>query len=109
MRVWLIGADQAAIDALEQLRKHPDLELFVSAQMASPPAVQTGILERVNYVETVTSVNVNTLARRIRPDFILIDATADAKAYGRVSGGMAFSEALTSEIARASEYPCLIL
>ncbi len=109
MRVWLIGADQAAIDAVEQLRKNPDIELYVSAQSATPRAVVTGTIERVNYIEHVTHINVNSLARRIRPDLILIDPTADEKVYGRVSGGMAFSEALTYEIAQASEYPCLVI
>ena len=109
MRIWLIGAEQAAIDALQQLRKHRELELFVSAPTDRPKAVTDGVIERVTYVEYVTPVNVNTLARRIRPDLILVDPTADERTYGRVAGGMAFSEALTYELATASDYPCLIL
>lgn len=109
MRIWLIGAEDAAIDALEQLRKHQDIELFVSAPTERPKAVVDGVIDRVTYVEYVTPVNINTLARRIRPDLILVDPTADERHYGRVAGGVAFSEALTYELANVSDYPCLIL
>ena len=109
MRIWMIGADQAAIDAIYQLRKKEDVEIFVSATTARPKAVVEGVIDRVDYVEQVSSVNINLLARRIRPDLILVDASAEERSFGRVSGGTAFSEALTYEIAHASDYPCLVL
>lgn len=109
MRIWLIGAEDAAIDALQQLRKHNDVEIYVSAPIERPKAVTEGVIDRVTYVEYVTPVNINVLARRIRPDLILVDPTADERNYGRVAGGMAFSEALTYELVNASDYPCLIL
>lgn len=109
MRVWLIGADSGAIRALRQLQKDPDIEVYVSARSERPKAVEEGILDRVNYVEQITPVNVNNLARRIRPDLILIDAAAEERSYGRMSGGLVFSDSLINEIAVASDYPCLIL
>ena len=109
MRIWLIGADSGAVKALRQLRKDPDIEVLVSARSERPKAVQEGILDRVNYVEQITPVNVNNLARRIRPDLILIDAAAEERSYGRISGGLAFSDSLITEIAATSDYPCLII
>ncbi|HXF63446.1 MAG TPA: hypothetical protein VNK95_17590 [Caldilineaceae bacterium] len=109
MRIWLIGAGQAGTEALRQLQKNDEIEVVVSAATADPPAVREKVIEKVDHVEIVTPVNVNTLARRIRPDLILIDATVQDTALGRVSGGAALSQALTYEIAAASEYPCIVL
>lgn len=107
MRIWLIGASSAGVDAIRQLRKSSQIELVVSAASIDPRAVREGVLEKVDYVETVTPVNVDSLARRIRPDLILIDSTASS--YRGKSGGSALSQALTYEIAAASEYPCVII
>ncbi len=109
MRIWLIGADEDAIDALRQLRKNANIEVIVSASEETPLAVQKGVLNKVDFVETVTQVNINRLAHRVRPDLILIDPTEGKRNYGWVEGGMALADALTYEIARASDYPCLVL
>ena len=109
MRVWLIGADKAGLDVLEQLAKNPDVEVVVSAQTEQPRAVRDGLLVKVDFVERVTPANVNQLARRIRPDLILIDSAANDQALGRVTGGAALVDALNYEIAAASDYPCLVL
>lgn len=109
MRVWLIGADQSGSNALRQLSKNPAIEVIVSDAAERPRAVAERIIERVHYVESVTSVNINQLARRIRPDLILIDRGALQRSVGRGSGGIAFAEALQDEMAAAAEYPCLIL
>jgi hypothetical protein len=54
-------------------------------------------------------MNINTLARRIRPDLILIDPAVAQQNVGRVSGGMTFAASMTNEIAAASDYPCIVL
>lgn len=109
MRVWLIGADSEAVKALYQLQKDPDIEVFVSARSERPKAVAEGVIDHVDFVEHITPVNVNSLARRIRPDLILIDAGADERSYGRMTGGLVFSDSLMNEVAATSDYPCLIL
>jgi FlaA1/EpsC-like NDP-sugar epimerase len=109
MRIWLIGADDAGSEALRQLRKNPAITVVVSDASDRPKSVSDRVIDKVDMVEHVTPVNVNQLARRIRPDLILIDAGATKRAMGRVSGGHFFAEALQTEIAGASEYPCLVL
>lgn len=109
MRIWLVGADKVGMEVLEQLSKNTELEVVVSAQTADPRAVREGVIEKVDFVERVTSTNVNQLARRVRPDLILIDSTANDQALGRVTGGSALAAALNYEIAAASDYPCLVL
>ena len=108
MRVWLIGAGQAGTEALRQLYKNEEIQVVVTAAEERPLAVQQGILSKVDYIDVVNPVNINTLARRIRPNLILIDASA-VGGLGRVTGGSQFSQSLIYEMATASDYPCLIL
>lgn len=109
MRIWLIGADDDGIRALSQLRKHPTVDVVVSASSDRPKAVHQGVITRVDRVETVNSANVNTLAKKIRPDLILIDAGALERDLARLTGGADFAGALIQELALESEYPVLVL
>lgn len=109
MRIWLIGADVAGSAALRQLRKNPAAEVIVSDSTDKPRAVADKVIERVDYVESVTPMNVNVLARRVRPDLILVDGGAMQRALGTLAGGVTFAESLQSEMAAASEYPVLVL
>ncbi len=109
MRIWLIGADERGAEVLGQLQKNPNIELYVSHPSDRPVAVTRKLIDQVDLVEVVTPANVNTLARRIRPDLILIDPTVKQHSLGRVAGGGAFATALNNEIAASSDYPCLIL
>lgn len=109
MRVWLIGAGSIGTSALRQLRKNPDIEVVVSDPSPRPLAVQQGVIERVDVVENVTSLNVNQLARRIRPDLIFISSSAEEHGLGALEGGQAMTHALNYEIASKCDYPVLIL
>jgi FlaA1/EpsC-like NDP-sugar epimerase len=107
MRVWLIGAGQAGSAALRQLRKNEEIEIVVTAESDRPHAVKDGVLGKVDYVESVTSLNINSLARRIRPDLILVDTTANN--LNRVTGGAVFRQSMLEEMAASSDYPCILL
>ncbi len=109
MRIWLIGADSRGTQALRQFTKNQRIDVIVSDSSERPKAVVEGVIANVNYVERVTSLNINHIARRIQPDLILIDAGALDRNWGHVTGGNALAEALTNEMAAASDYPCLVL
>lgn len=109
MRIWLIGADVAGTEALQQLKKNPIIDVIVSDASERPKAVIDRIIAKVDYVENVSPLNVNQLARRVRADLILVDAGAAVRAMGRVSGGQFFAQALQTEMAAAAEIPCLVL
>jgi FlaA1/EpsC-like NDP-sugar epimerase len=109
MRIWLIGAEQRGSEVLRQLTKNSNIEVIVSAPTDRPKAVVDRVIAKVDYVEVVTSVNINTLARRIRPDLILIDPSADPHNFARLTGGTAFADALNNEMATVSDYPCVLL
>jgi hypothetical protein len=109
MRIWLIGADQRGIEVLRQLQKNSGIEVIVSAAREHPKAVVEKVIDKVNYIDQVTPLNINTLARRIRPDLILIDSSAEGRSLGRITAGATLFDALNYEIAAASDYPCLVL
>ncbi len=109
MRVWLIGAGNIGSVALRQLQKNTTLDIFVSDPSDQPEAVRAGLIERVDLVENVTPVNVNEIARRVRPDLILLSPGIGEQGFGAIEGSKALSDALNYEIIIASAYPCLIL
>lgn len=109
MRVWLIGAGNIGSVALRQLQKSSSVEIFVSDPSDQPEAVRDGLIEQVDLVENITPVNVNEIARRVRPDLILLSPGIGEQGFGAIEGSKALSEALNYEIIIASEYPCLIL
>jgi hypothetical protein len=109
MRVWLIGAGNIGSVALRQLQKNPSMEIFVSDPSDRPEAVRSGLIERVDLVENVTPFNVNEVARRVRPDLILLSPGIGEQGFGAIEGSKALSEALNYEMIIASQYPCLIL
>lgn len=109
MRIWLIGAGRAGSSVLRQLKKNRSIEVIVSDPQENPKAVLDGLIPKVDFVERVTPVNVNQIAKRVRPDLILISTGAGVQSYGNVSGGLALAEALNYEIATSSDYPCLLV
>ncbi len=109
MRVWLIGAGHIGTVALRQLLKNPAVEIFVSDPSDQPEAVLSGLIDRVDLIANISPVNVNEIARRVRPDLILLSPGIGEQGFGAVEGSKALSEALNYETIIASEYPCLIL
>ncbi|GIK74924.1 MAG: hypothetical protein BroJett021_39120 [Chloroflexota bacterium] len=109
MRIWLIGADDAGSEALRQLQKNPTIEVVVTDMIEQPKAVTDRLIDKIDSIETVTQMNINILARRIRPDLILIDSRALKRNLSRLSGGMVYAEAFHNEIAAASDFPCIII
>ncbi len=109
MRVWLIGAGNIGSVALRQLLKNPAVEIFVSDPSDEPEAVRDGLIERVDLVANISPVNVNEIARRVRPDLILLSPGIGEQGFGGVEGSKALSDALNYETTVASDYPCLIL
>ena len=109
MRIWLIGADRTGVSVLQQLKKSQAIEVVVSDVSERPRAVADKVIPMVDYVETVTPININHLAKRIRPDLILIDRGAAERMLSRITGGVEFAQSIQEEIAAASEVPCLVI
>lgn len=109
MRIWLIGAETTGAATLRQLQKNPEITVVVSDPSPHPLAVREGLISKVDFQETVNSVNINQLARRIRPDLILLSPPEGGSGLGALEGGQALAQALNYEIGTHSEYPVIIL
>ncbi len=109
MRIWLIGAGTIGAATLRQLQKNPDIDVVVSDPSPRPLAVREGLIDKIDYQETVNSVNINHLARRIRPDLILLSPPEGGVGLGALEGGQALAQALNYEISAHSEYPVIVL
>jgi hypothetical protein len=109
MRIWLIGAETTGAATLRQLQKNPEITVVVSDPSPRPLAVREGLISKVDFQETVNSVNINQLARRIRPDLILLSPPEGGSGLGALEGGQALAQALNYEIGTHSEYPVIIL
>lgn len=97
MRIWLIGAGSTGAATLRQLQKNPDIDVVVSDPSPRPLAVREGLIEKVDYQETVNSVNINHLARRIRP-YLIRSRRRRGRGAGRVGRGAGPALALNYEI-----------
>ena len=109
MRVWLIGAGNIGTVVLRQLQKNLEVDIFISDPSDRPEAVRSGLIDAVDLVANITPVNINEIARRVRPDLLLLSPGIGEQGFGAVEGSKALSDALNYEITIASEYPCLIL
>jgi len=109
MRIWLIGAGRMGSSVLRQLQKNSNLEIITSDTKDRPKAVEDGLIDQIDFVERVTPLNVNAVAKRIRPDLILISTGSGVNSYTHLAGGMAMADAFNYEIATASAYPCLVI
>ena len=109
MRIWLIGAGRMGSAVLRQLSKNPNIEIVVSDTQPQPKAIQEGVLNELDFVERVTPININEVAKRIQPDLILIATGSGLHSYANLSGGVAMADALNYEIATSSNYPCLVI
>ncbi len=109
MRIWLIGAGTIGAATLRQLQKNPDIHVVVSDPSPNPLAVREGLIEKVDYLETVNPVNIAPLARRIRPDLILLSPPEGGVGLGALEGGQALAQALNYEISARSDYPVIVL
>ena len=109
MRIWLIGAETIGAATLRQLQKNPDISVVVSDPSPNPLAVREGLIAKVDYLETVNPVNITPLARRIRPDLILLSPPEGGVGLGALEGGQALDQALNYEISARSDYPVIVL
>lgn len=109
MRVWVVGAGKVGTQTIRQLLKNEDITIIVSDVSDTPTALKEGVIDKVDYVESISPANINSLGKRIRPDLILVDSSAEGRTLSGMTGGGNFMQALANEIAHASNYPCLIL
>ncbi len=71
----VIGAEKLGTQVIKQLKKIPEVELFVAERRERPHAVECGAIDKVDVVAHVTSMNFEEVLERTSPDFVILART----------------------------------
>ena len=107
MRVLVIGAGRAGTRVLRQLKKNPDITIVTTDPRENPFAVQEGIIQSVDYIESVTPLNLEYLLSKAQPDLVLLATTTEDFGLGEAPGLDMLADALREELVSISEVPLI--
>jgi FlaA1/EpsC-like NDP-sugar epimerase len=109
MRILIVGAGRGGARVIRQLQKNPNLTLLIVDPVDEPFAVREGIIERVDFKESLTPLNLEYVLEQARPDLMILTRTAEDMGMGTAPGLDILAEALREEIAALSEIPVIEL
>jgi dihydrodipicolinate reductase len=107
MKILVIGAGRAGARAVRQLKKNPEIEILTADPHKSPYAVQQDIIQKVDYIETVTPLNLDYLLDQAQPDLVLLATTTEDLGLGEAPGLDMLADALREELVSISEVPII--
>ncbi len=105
MRILVVGAGSTGTGVIRQLKKNPSLEVVVADAREDPPAVREGVIESVDFNETLTPLNMEHLLLRAHADLVLIAASPKDFMDSRVPGAHVLASSLFEELASSSKWP----
>lgn len=106
-RILVVGAGRTGAGVLRQLQKNPDLTLIVVDAHPEPYAVEQGVIEAVDYQETLTPLTLDFIIKKTEPDIILMTTTTEDLSLGSAPALDLLTEALQEEVASISTVPVL--
>lgn len=107
MRVLVIGAGEVGARVLRQLQKNTRLEIFTVDPRKNPPAVQEGVVDSVDFSQSLTSRSLQSVIDEVQPDLVLVTTAAEDLGFGRAPGIEVLVESLRDELASASKVPVI--
>jgi ketopantoate reductase len=107
MRILVVGAGQVGTRVLRQLQKNPALTILVADAREAPEAVRAGIIERVDFSETLTPLTLRYLLDQAKPDLVLLTTSSEDLALGKSPGMDILTESLRKEVAAMSPLPVI--
>jgi hypothetical protein len=107
MRILVVGAGETGAAVIRQLKKNPAFEIVVADAREDPPAVRRGVIDRVDYRESLTPLNMEHLLKRVSPDLVLLAASARDLIDPRVPGADLLARALGQELATNPTWPVI--
>jgi hypothetical protein len=107
MRILVIGAGPTGANVLRQLKKNPALIVLVADAQDEPYAVEQGIIDRVDYRETITPFTLDSLLAEAQPDLVLLTRAPDDLGLGAAPGLDLFADSLRDELTAMSKVPML--
>ena len=72
MRALVVGGGELGVRVIKQLRKNSKIEIIVADYREDCIAVQKGVIETVDVLEHLTSLNIGACCEELRPDIILL-------------------------------------
>lgn len=107
MKILVVGAGKTGAAVIQQLQKNPQLKVLVCDPRVEPFAVREGIVESVDYHETLTPLTLEYVLQKAAPDLVLITTTSEDMGLGSAPGLDVLTDALHEEIASLSSMPVI--
>ena len=98
MRVLVIGAGKLGMNVIAQLRKNPEIEVYVADGRDEPEAVKRGVVEKLDVNIQVTALNFQEIVRDINPDLVLLSRTVEDWGQEDNLMGMEYVRSMEREI-----------
>lgn len=107
MKILVVGAGRTGARVIRQLRKNPDIEIVTADPRPDPFAVETGVIEAVDILESFTPLTVDFVLEKAKPDLILLATATEDLGLGVAPGIDILAQALRKEMASASDIPLI--
>ena len=105
MRILVVGAGDTGSKVIEQLKKNPAIEVLVADARDQPPAVRHGVIDKVDFTETLTPLNMDELLRKASADLVLLAAAPADLIDSRIPGARLLTQTLDEELALNATWP----
>jgi Trk K+ transport system NAD-binding subunit len=107
MRVLVVGAGMVGARVLKQLKKNPKIKVVTIDPRDTPYAVEQGIIEGVDYIVDLNTVEVMETVNNVRPDLVLVTTSKEDIARAGVSGLEVLVTGLRNELEATAEVPII--
>jgi dTDP-4-dehydrorhamnose reductase len=77
LRVLVIGAEKLGAQVIKQLKKMPEVAVVVAERRERPVAVESGVVDKVDIVAHVTTLNFEEVLGIAHPDFVILARTVE--------------------------------
>jgi hypothetical protein len=109
MRVLVVGAGRTGAEVLRQLQKNPDLTVLTADGQERPYAVEQGVIDSVDYQESLTPLTLEYVVGRAQPDLVLLTRAPRDLGLGSALGMDMLADALQDELATISDVPMILV
>ncbi len=100
MRVLVVGAEKLGAQVMRQLKKIPEMEIVVAERRERPEAVECGVIDKVDVVAHVTSLNFSEVIERTNPDFVILARTVQDWEQTETPMGSEYVEGMERELTK---------
>lgn len=107
MRILVVGAGRIGAKVLEQLKKNPAVTVLTLDPRDNPYALEQGIIDAVDFRESLTPLNLKYVVEKAQPDLILLARATEDLGLGNALGMDVLAESLSHELTEICELPII--